>query len=191
VILASGNAHKVRELGEILPGIPLEPLPAGIEMPPETGETFAENALIKARAVRAATGAVVIADDSGIEVDALDGRPGVRSARYAGEDATDGENLARMLADLERAGGDGRARYVCVIALIDEDGREHLFEGTCEGRITDEPRGDGGFGYDPAFVPDATGPDDDRTAAELTPEEKHAISHRGAAARALARHVGV
>ena len=191
MILASGNAHKVRELGEILPGIPLEPLPAGIEMPPETGETFAENALIKARAVRAATGAVVIADDSGIEVDALDGRPGVRSARYAGEDATDGENLARMLADLERAGGDGRARYVCVIALIDEDGREHLFEGTCEGRITDEPRGDGGFGYDPAFVPDATGPDDDRTAAELTPEEKHAISHRGAAARALARHVGV
>jgi len=191
VILASGNAHKVRELGEILPGIPLEPLPAGVEMPPETGETFAENALIKARAVRAATGAVVIADDSGIEVDALDGRPGVRSARYAGEDATDGENLARMLADLERAGGDGRARYVCVIALIDEDGREHLFEGTCEGRVTDEPRGDGGFGYDPAFVPDATGPDDDRTAAELTPEEKHAISHRGAAARALARHLGV
>lgn len=191
MILASGNAHKVRELGEILPGIPLEPLPAGIEMPPETGETFAENALIKARAVRAATGAVVIADDSGIEVDALDGRPGVRSARYAGEDATDGENLARMLADLERAGGDGRARYVCVIALIDEDGREHLFEGTCEGRIADEPRGDGGFGYDPAFVPDATGPDDDRTAAELTPEEKHAISHRGAAARALARHLGV
>ena len=191
MILASGNAHKVRELGEILPGIPLEPLPAGVEMPPETGETFAENALIKARAVRAATGAVVIADDSGIEVDALDGRPGVRSARYAGEDATDGENLARMLADLERAGGDGRARYVCVIALIDEDGREHLFEGTCEGRVTDEPRGDGGFGYDPAFVPDATGPDDDRTAAELTPEEKHAISHRGAAARALARHLGV
>ncbi len=191
MILASGNAHKVRELGEILPGIELEPLPAGVEMPPETGETFAENALIKARAVRDATGAVVVADDSGIEVDALDGRPGVRSARYAGESASDGENLSRVLEEMERAGGDGRARYVCVIALIDVDGEEHLFEGRCEGRLTPRLRGTGGFGYDPAFVPDATGPDDSRTAAELSPEEKNAISHRGEAARALARHLGV
>ncbi|MDQ2622153.1 MAG: RdgB/HAM1 family non-canonical purine NTP pyrophosphatase [Actinomycetota bacterium] len=191
MILASGNAHKVRELREILPGIDLEPLPEGIGMPPETGDTFAENALIKARAVRAATGEVVIADDSGLVVDSLAGRPGVRSARYAGEDATDGENLARVLEDLEAAGGDGRGRYVCVIALIDDEGREHLFEGFCEGRIVPEPRGDGGFGYDPAFVPEATGPDDSRTAAELSPDEKNAISHRGAAARALALHLGV
>lgn len=191
MILASGNRHKVRELEEILPGIPIEPLPDGFEMPPETGETFAENALIKARAVRAATGEVVIADDSGLEVDALGGRPGVRSARYAGEEATDGQNLARVLEDLAAAGGDGRGRYVCVIALIDADGDEHLFEGRCEGQITFELRGDGGFGYDPAFIPEATGAADDRTAAELAPEEKHAISHRGAAARALARHLGV
>ncbi len=191
MILASGNAHKVRELGQMLPGIELEPLPAGVEMPPETGETFAENALIKARAVRAATGDVVVADDSGLEVEALGGRPGVRSARYAGEAASDGENLAKVLDDLEAAGGDGRARYVCVIALIDAAGDEHLFEGYCEGRLTPDLRGDGGFGYDPAFVPDATGPGDQRTAAEISPDEKNAISHRGEAARRLARHLGV
>lgn len=190
MILASGNPHKVKELGEILPGTGLRPMPAGIELPPETGETFAENALIKARAVRAATGEVVVADDSGLEVDALDGRPGVRSARYAGESASDGENLDRVLRDLAAAGGDGKARYVCVIALIDAEGGEHLFEGRCEGRLTPRLRGEGGFGYDPAFVPDATGPADSRTVAELSPAEKHAISHRGEAARALARHLG-
>jgi len=188
VILSTRNDHKVREMGEILEGIDLRALPDEVELPPETGTTFEENALIKARAARAATGEVSVADDSGLEVDALDGRPGVYSARYAGEEATDGENLDKVLADLERAGGPDTARYVCVIALVDDEG-EHLFRGTCEGRLIAEPRGDGGFGYDPAFVPDATGPEDDRTMAELTPDEKNAISHRGAAARLLAAHL--
>lgn len=187
MILSSRNEHKVRELGEILPGVDLRALPAGIELPPETGTSFEENALIKARAAREATGEAVIADDSGIEVDALEGRPGVYSARYAGDDATDGENLAKVLADLAEAtaGEAGTARYVCVIALIDDEG-ERLFRGTCEGRLIQEPKGTGGFGYDPAFVPEATGPDDGRTMAELSPGEKNAISHRGAAARLLA-----
>ncbi len=183
-------------MGEILAGVDLIPLPDEVELPPETGTTFEENALIKARAAREATGETVIADDSGLEVDALDGRPGVYSARYAGEDASDGENLGKVLSDLrELSAGDGEsdgftARYVCAIALIDETG-EHLFRGTCEGRITLEPRGDGGFGYDPAFVPAATAPDDLRTMAELSPDEKNRISHRGAAARMLASHLGI
>ncbi len=192
MILASRNDHKVRELGEILPGSDLRALPDEVELPPETGTTFEENALIKARAAREATGEVVIADDSGLEVDELDGRPGVYSARYAGEEATDGENLSKVLADLAAASGEpdgsGTGRYVCVIALIDDAG-EHLFRGTCEGRLIQDPRGDGGFGYDPAFIPEATGPDDTRTMAELSPEEKNAISHRGAAATLLARHL--
>ncbi len=189
MILASRNAHKVRELAEILAPIELLTLPEEVEMPPETGETFAANALIKARAVREATGQEVIADDSGLVVDALDGHPGVRSARYAGEDATDGENLGKVLSDLVTAGGPSSARYVCVIAWIDPDGRELTFEGTCEGRMILETRGDGGFGYDPAFLPDDTGPEDLRTMAELSPDEKHAISHRGRAARAMAAHL--
>ncbi|MBN8870447.1 MAG: RdgB/HAM1 family non-canonical purine NTP pyrophosphatase [Solirubrobacterales bacterium] len=192
MILASRNDHKVRELGEILTGVELRGLPDEIESPPETGATFEANALIKARSARAATGETVIADDSGLEVDELDGRPGVYSARYAGEGATDAENLDKALADLAGASGqaDGSdsARYVCVIALIDDSG-EHLFRGTCEGRLIQEPRGEGGFGYDPAFVPEATGPGDQRTMAELTPAEKHAISHRGAAAQLLAEHL--
>ena len=189
MILATGNPHKVEELGEILGDIELRPLPEGVEMPPEDGDTFEANALIKARAVRAATGEEVIADDSGIELEALGGRPGVRSARYAGESASDEENLAKALRDLKDSGGPPAARYVCVIALIDRDGAEHLFEGACTGRIVPEPRGDGGFGYDPAFVPDETGEADQRTMAEMTPEEKHAISHRGKAARKLAEYL--
>ncbi len=193
MILATRNGHKVRELAEILPDVDLRALPEAVEMPPETGTTFEENALIKAHAAREVTGEIVIADDSGLEVDALEGRPGVYSARYAGENASDGENLDKALADLAAAGGftepDGSAaRYVCVIALIDDEG-EHLFRGTCEGRLVAEPRGDGGFGYDPAFVPEATGPEDQRTMAELTPEEKNAISHRAAAAQLLAAHL--
>ena len=191
MILASQNAHKVEELREILTGVELEALPDGIEMPPEDGETFADNALIKARAARQATGEPVVADDSGIEIDALEGRPGVRSARYAGENASDGENLERALRDLAEAGGEPGCRYVCVIAYIDEAGEEHLFEGFCPGRITRDVRGDGGFGYDPAFIPDDTGPDDQRTMAEVSPAEKHTISHRGKAARKLARHLGI
>jgi XTP/dITP diphosphohydrolase len=186
LILASRNAHKVRELAEILPAAGLKPLPDGIEMPPEDGLTFAANALIKARAAREATGEAVMADDSGIEVDGLGGRPGVRSARYAGESATDGENLEKVLRDLAGSGGPATARYVCVIAWIDEAGTESTFEGTCEGRLVQEPRGTGGFGYDPAFIPDDTGPEDQRTMAELSADEKHSISHRGRAARAMA-----
>ena len=191
MILATRNEHKVRELAEILPGTGLRALPAEVELPPETGTSFEENALIKARAAHEATGETVIADDSGLEVDALQGKPGVYSARYAGESASDGENLEKVLADLagasEDPGGSGTARYVCVIALIDDAG-EQLFRGTCEGRLIQEPRGDGGFGYDPAFVPEATGADQ-RTMAELSPEEKNLISHRGAAARLLAEHL--
>lgn len=189
MILASRNDHKVRELAEILSGVTLSALPGDIELPPETGETFEANALIKARAARQATGEETIADDSGLVVDALDGHPGVRSARYAGEHATDGENLAKVLADLADRGAPSSARYVCVIAWIDSDGNELCFEGTCEGTMILAPRGSGGFGYDPAFLPEDTGPEDERTMAELSPEEKHAISHRGRAARALAEHL--
>jgi XTP/dITP diphosphohydrolase len=194
LILASRDDHKVRELEEILPGVALRGLPDEVESPPETGTTFEANALIKARAAREATGETVIADDSGLEVDALDGRPGVYSARYAGEGASDVENLNKALADLagasDRPDGSGSARYVCVIALIDDSG-EHLFRGTCEGRLIQEPRGEGGFGYDPAFVPEASGEEDQRTMAELTPAEKNAISHRGAAAQSLAEYLRV
>lgn len=190
MILASRNQHKVREFGELLPGLGLRPLPDGVEPPSEDGETFAENALIKARAAREATGEVVVADDSGIEVEALGGRPGVRSARYAGAAATDGENLAKVLEEVAAAGEGTAARYVCVLALIDESGEERLFEGECTGRLIPEPRGSGGFGYDPAFVPDDTGPEDVRTMAEIGPGEKHALSHRGRVARKLAEYLG-
>lgn len=189
MILASRNRHKVRELAEILPGVALRPLPDEVELPPEDGETFVANALIKARAALAATGETAIADDSGLEVDGLAGRPGVRSARYAGEEATDQENLDKVLRDLAASDGPASARYVCVIALVEPDGRESVFEGICEGRLTQEPRGLGGFGYDPAFVPADTGPGDGRTMAELSPAEKHEISHRGRAARSLAAHL--
>jgi XTP/dITP diphosphohydrolase len=190
LVLATRNEHKLRELREALPGIEIDPLPPEVELPPETGDTFAENALGKARAAQVATGRTAIADDSGIEACGLGGRPGVRSARYAGEDATDEQNLAKLL---EEVGGqdDRRVAYVCAIALVGEDGSETMFEGRCEGTLASEPRGSGGFGYDPAFVPDDTGPDDDRTMAELSPAEKHAISHRGRAARKLASHLGV
>ena len=186
MILASRNGHKLRELSEILPGTGLKPLPDEIEMPPEDGESFAANALIKARAAHLATGEAVVADDSGIEIDGLGGRPGVRSARYAGESATDDENLRKALNELAGSGGPSTARYVCVIAWIDEEGNESTFEGTCEGNLVQEPRGTGGFGYDPAFVPDDTGTEDSRTMAELSASEKHSISHRGRAARAMA-----
>jgi len=190
LVLATRNDHKLRELREALPGIEIEPLPPEVELPPETGETFAENALGKARAAQAATGRPAIADDSGIEAYALGGRPGVRSARYASEDATDEENLVKLLDEVG-VQADRRVAYVCAIALVGEDGSETLFEGRCEGILATEPRGTGGFGYDPAFVPDDTGPDDERTMAELSPAEKHAISHRGRAARKLASHLGV
>jgi XTP/dITP diphosphohydrolase len=190
LLVATRNEHKLRELREALPGVELEPLPAAVELPPEEGETFGANALGKARAARAATGRPAIADDSGIEAAALGGLPGVRSARFAGEGASDEANLAKLLSELAGA-EDRRVAYVCAIALVDEGGGERIFEGRCAGTLALKPRGSGGFGYDPAFVPEDTGPDDERTMAELEPPEKHAISHRGRAARALAGYLGL
>jgi XTP/dITP diphosphohydrolase len=190
LVLATRNEHKLRELGEILDGFDLVPLPAEVELPPETGETFAANALIKARAAHDALGSPAIADDSGIAAYALGGRPGVRSARYASESASDDENLQKLIDELGVA-VDRRVAYVCVIAYVDEAGAEYLFEGRCEGELIAEPRGSGGFGYDPAFVPLETGERDERTMSELDPAEKHEISHRGRAGRLLASHLGV
>jgi XTP/dITP diphosphohydrolase len=188
IVMASRNQHKVRELARVLAPHALEPLPGSVPLPPEDGATFTDNALLKARAVAAATGGAALADDSGIVVEALGGAPGVRSARFAGEDATDGQNLAKLLSEM-RGAEDRRAAYVCVLALVEADGSERLFEGRCEGRLAEAPRGTGGFGYDPAFVPDdLDGPE--RTMAELEPAEKDAISHRGRAARALAAALG-
>jgi XTP/dITP diphosphohydrolase len=179
LVLSTRNAHKVREFAGLLDGCEVVPLPDDVELPPETGTTFAENALVKARTAAAATGGPAIADDSGVESAALGGRPGVRSARFAGEDATDEENLDKLLR--EAPAGSALA-YVCVIAYVDGE-RERLFEGRCTGTLAARPRGEGGFGYDPAFVPDDLS--DGRTMAELTPAEKDAISHRGRAARLL------
>ena len=191
LVVATRNEHKLRELGEALPGLRLLALAPEVELPPEDGETFAENALIKARAAHRATGAAAIADDSGIAAADLGGRPGVRSARYAGEGASDEENLAKLLREVGEAGGERRVAYVCAIALVGEDGGERVFEARTGGTLIEEPRGDGGFGYDPAVVPDDTGGEDPRTMAELSPAEKNAISHRGRAARLLAAHLGV
>ena len=188
IVMASRNQHKVRELARVLAPHTLEPLPDAVGLPPEDGESFTANALMKARAAAAAIGAPALADDSGIVVPALGGAPGVRSARYAGAAATDEQNLGKLLNDMagER---DRRAAYVCVLALVEPDGAERLFEGRCEGRLASSPRGSGGFGYDPAFLPDdLEGPA--RTMAEIEPAEKDAISHRGRAARALAAALG-
>jgi XTP/dITP diphosphohydrolase len=186
LVLATRNEHKLRELAQLMRPIELDPLPAEVTLPPETGTTFADNALGKARAAAAATGSTAIADDSGIEAAALSGAPGVWSARFAGEGASDEENLAKLLREVP-PDGDTRVAYVCVIACVEPGGREHLVHGRCEGRLTHEPRGTGGFGYDPAFVPDDH--PGDLTMAELTPEQKDAISHRGRAARELRRRL--
>jgi XTP/dITP diphosphohydrolase len=189
LIFATGNKHKLREMRELLPELDLRPLPEGVELPPEAGASFAEIALEKARAAHTATGEAAIGDDSGIEAAALGGRPGLHSARYGGPGATDEENLDKLLREVAAAGGSRRAAYHCALALIEADGRERVFEARCEGRLIERPRGEGGFGYDPAFVPDATGPDDERTMSELSQAEKNEISHRGLAARLLARHM--
>ncbi|MEX2448205.1 MAG: RdgB/HAM1 family non-canonical purine NTP pyrophosphatase [Solirubrobacterales bacterium] len=191
MIFASGNRHKLREMRELLPGLDLSPLPEGVELPPEEGEGFAEIALEKARAAHRATGEATIADDSGIGAVALGGRPGIHSARYGGEGASDEENLEQLLREVAAAGEERRAYYVCALALVERGGAEHVFEGRCEGRLIEQPRGEGGFGYDPAFVPDATGPEDGRTLSEIDQAEKNLISHRGEAARLLARHLGI
>ncbi len=189
LVVATRNEHKLEELRSILTGFELLPLPDEVELPPEDGDTFAANAVGKARAASAATGLEAVADDSGIAASALGGRPGVRSARFAGEDATDEENLTLLLEEV--AGMEDRAvAYVCAMAFTSPEGTEVIREARCEGRLAEDPRGDGGFGYDPAFVPEDTGPGDLRTMAELDPAEKHAISHRGRAARALAEAIG-
>jgi XTP/dITP diphosphohydrolase len=185
LVLATRNEHKLRELARVMHPHELEKLPDAVTLPPETGTTFADNALGKARAAAVATGRPAIADDSGIEAAALGGAPGVWSARYAGDEATDEENLAKLLREVP-PDGDTRVAYVCAMAYVEPGGGEHLVHGRCEGHLTHEPRGSGGFGYDPAFVPDDL-PGDDRTMAELSPDEKDAISHRGRAARELRR----
>jgi XTP/dITP diphosphohydrolase len=182
LVLATRNEHKLRELASLMAPYELDPLPENVRLPPETGTTFADNALRKARAGASATGRPTVADDSGIEASALGGAPGVWSARYAGDGASDEANLAKLLHEVPED-GDRRVAYVCALAYVEPGGREEVVHGRCEGVLSRAPRGSGGFGYDPAFVPDDY--PNDRTMAELTPEEKDAISHRGRAAREL------
>ena len=179
LVLATRNDHKTREFNGLMAPHTVDPLPKHVELPPETGTTFAENALVKARTAAQQLGRAAIADDSGIAAEALDGAPGVYSARYAGEQATDEQNLDKLMRE---APAGSRVAYVCALAYVGADGTEHVVEGRCEGTLSDTKRGSGGFGYDPAFIPDAH---PTSTMAELTPLQKDAISHRGEAARAL------
>ena len=181
LLLATRNEHKRREFARLLRGFGVDALPDEVALPPEDGYTFKENALGKARAAAAATGRVSIADDSGIEAQALGGAPGVRSARYAAEDASDEQNLAKLLRE---APAGSPLAYVCALAYVDPvRGVERVFEGRCTGRLAEYPRGERGFGYDPAFLADDE--PGDVTMAELSDERKDAISHRGRALRAL------
>jgi XTP/dITP diphosphohydrolase len=180
LVLGSRNEHKLRELRALLAPQELEPPPEGIELPPETGESFAENACTKARATADATGRPALGEDSGITVRGLGGAPGIRSARYAGTGASDEQNLQKLL-DATRDLEDRSAAYVCALAFADPDGEERIFEARCEGRLAREPNGTGGFGYDPVFIPDDEA--GEITMASLPPERKNAISHRGRAAR--------
>ena len=189
LLIATNNPGKVREYEELL-----ETLPAAVEITypaqqglalevEESGETFEENARLKALAFAQASGLLTLADDSGLEVDALDGAPGVRSARYAGPDANDVDRYRKLLGALAGVPADRRsARFRCVVALAQPDGTIHTADGTCEGEIGHEPRGTHGFGYDPVFVVDGYG---GRTMAELAPEIKNRISHRGRALAAI------
>lgn len=189
IVVATGNPHKVTEIGAILAeaGVDADLVAMSaydVPAPIEDGDTFAANALIKAHACAAATGYPSIADDSGLEVDALDGAPGVYSARYAGTDATDADNNRLLLDALADVAPDRRtARFVAALALVLPDGTEVVRHGRMEGRVLAAPQGQHGFGYDPLFVPDAVS--DGRSAGQLSPAEKDAISHRGAAVRAL------
>jgi XTP/dITP diphosphohydrolase len=193
LLLATHNEHKRREFQRLLEREApdgrwqLESLPETVVLPPEDGETFVENALGKARAAAAASGRVSIADDSGIAAAALGGAPGVRSARYAGEQASDEQNLQKLLRE---APVGSALEYVCAIAYVDPArGVERVFEGRCGGRMAERPRGERGFGYDPVFLPDDVPPtaadEPPPTMAELSDEQKDAISHRGRAAHAL------
>lgn len=190
VVIATTNAGKIAEVRQILAELPLVLLTAqdvgGWPEIEETGSSYRDNALLKGRAVASLTGIAALADDSGIEVDALGGAPGVYSARFAGPGADDAANNALLVARLEGVPEVSRgARYRCVAVLVNPGGRELESEGTCEGRIGLEPRGNGGFGYDPWFIPEG----ETRTMAELSPEDKDAISHRGKAFRNLAKHL--
>jgi XTP/dITP diphosphohydrolase len=183
LVLATRNTHKLTEFRRLLEpaGIDVVPLPAAVELRPETGETFIDNALPKARTAARELNRAAIADDSGIEAAALGGRPGVRSARYAGEHASDEQNLVKLIDEAPVGSG---LRYVCVLAYVDPgSGVERAFTGVCEGVMSAGRRGERGFGYDPVFVP--AGSPDGRTMAELTDDEKDRISHRGNALRQL------
>ncbi len=185
LVLATANADKVVEIAAILgSGVELVPRPASVPDVVEDGETLEDNARLKAVAIVEATGEAAVADDTGLEVDALDGAPGVHSARFAGEDATYADNVAKMLDALAdtRDPSARRARFRTVALARFPDGREVIAEGVVEGWIDTEARGAAGFGYDPLFIPDDG---DGRTFAEMTADEKHAVSHRGRAFRAL------
>jgi XTP/dITP diphosphohydrolase len=186
IVLATGNKNKVREFQQILSTANLTIVPQsefpGCPEVVEDGATFEDNALKKARAIAAHTGCVAMADDSGLEVDALMGAPGIYSARYAGEPRSDERNIELLLENMRRVCDAGRgAQFVCVIAVVTPDGRELVVRGLCRGRITMQPEGSDGFGYDPVFLDEASS----RTFAQLTSDEKNAISHRGRAVRAL------
>ena len=190
LVIASANVDKAAEIADILgavPGLGLVPRPPDVPDVEETGDTLEANARLKARALCQATGLAAVADDTGLEVDALDGAPGVYSARFAGEGATYADNVAKMLSELARVGAvtpdARRARFRSVAFVAYPDGSELWVEGSVDGVITSDARGDGGFGYDPIFAPDGF---DGRTFAEMTSGEKHAVSHRGRAFRALA-----
>lgn len=190
VAAATANPKKLAEIEAIVGAtgaFTLLPRPAGLADVDETGETLEANAALKAHAVASAVGVPAIADDTGLEVDALDGAPGVRSARFAGSDATDSDNVALLLERLAGVPDERRtARFRTVICIALPGGRERFVDGVCEGRIVDVPRGDAGFGYDPVFVPDNG---DGRTFAEMSADEKHAISHRGRALRAAGERI--
>ena len=192
-VLATANPDKAREIIEVLSadgdGIEIEPRDPSLPDVDETGATLEENARIKAKAISDATGRPAIADDTGLEVDALGGEPGVHSARFAGEGATYADNVEKLLGRLHGIEGAARtARFATVAIARWPDGREVAALGTVEGTIATSPRGNGGFGYDPVFVPDEC---DGRTFAELSPSEKHAVSHRGRAFRTLAEGLRV
>jgi XTP/dITP diphosphohydrolase len=182
IVLATKNRGKLREIKGILKGLSIEILTLedfpGLDLPPENADTFEENALVKARYVAQGTGLPALADDSGLEVDALAGAPGVRSARYAGPGASDKDNMEKLLEELKGIPAEKRsARFICVAAYAEPDGVEKTFQGRFEGMIAESATGEGGFGYDPVFFIPELG----RTAAELTSEEKNELSHRGQA----------
>jgi XTP/dITP diphosphohydrolase len=186
-VLATANPDKAEEIRQILaavPGLELVPRPPDVPEVDETGATLLDNARLKARALVAATGLPALADDTGLEVAALDGAPGVHTARFAGPDASDADNVTRLLDALrDVARPDRHARFVTAVVALWPDGREEAAAGSVRGRITEVRRGDGGFGYDPVFAPDGGG---GRTFAEMTAGEKHAVSHRARAFHALA-----